>query len=143
MSGVQFYRFSVIACIGLCALWSADPARASACQHHLGLARALDAHDQVMLLQRFARQQCDLISIRFQKQGVNATPVESHLILDLDAEMLVRSMRAGGLTRFYAWRGVDRSRLLDTAATQGFSGFSFVGRTARDRLTPKMLQHVR
>ena len=59
------------------------------------------------------------------------------------AEMLVRSMRAGGLTRFYAWRGVDRSRLLDTAATQGFSGFSFVGRTARDRLTLKMLQHVR
>jgi hypothetical protein len=143
MSRSQIYRFVVVACMSLWVGIFAEPVRASTCQHHLGLARDFNAHDQVVLLQRFARQHCDLISIRFQKQSVNATPVESHLILDFDAQMLVRSMRGRGPTRFYVWHGVDRSRLLKTAAAQGFSGFSFVGRAPRHRLTQRMLQHVR
>jgi len=65
------------------------------------------------------------------------------MILDLDVQMLVRSMRGRGPTRFYEWHGVDRHRLLKTATTQGFSGFSFVGRAPRHRLTQRMLQHVR
>ena len=143
MSANQIYRFAVVACVILWVGFPAEPAHASTCHHQLGLARDFDPHDQIVLLQRFARQRCDLISIRFQKQSVNATPVESHLILDLDAQMLVRSMRGRGPTRFYVWHGVDRSRLLKTAAAQGFSGFSFVGRAPRHRLTQRMLQHVR
>ncbi len=65
------------------------------------------------------------------------------MILDLDVQMLVRSMRGRGPTRFYVWHGVDRSRLLKTAAAQRFSGFSFIGRAPRQRLTQRMLQHVR
>lgn len=143
MSANQIDRFAIVACMILWVGFPAEPARASTCQHQLGLARDFDPHDQIVLLQRFARQHCDLISIRFQKQSVNATPVESHLILDFDAQMLVRSMRGRGPTRFYVWHGVDRSRLLKTAAAQGFSGFSFVGRAPRHRLTQRMLQHVR
>ena len=143
MSTNQIYRFAIVACMILWVGLPTESARASTCQHHLGLARDFDPHDQIVLLQRFARQHCDLISIRFQKQSVNATPIESHLILDLDAQMLVRSMRGRGPTRFYVWHGVDRSRLLKTAAAQGFSGFSFVGRAPRHRLTQRMLQHVR